>query len=244
MNFETGIILVGFWIIVFISLCNRSLRHALFLRTKSEWLLDLVGLAIHGTVVPIFQTFVVAGLLSYFLPSGKGVFYIPGLLAFLLNFVGVDYLYYWNHRLLHSQTLWRFHALHHSGKSFDVFTTSRNSAVTTFLILYVWVNGIFLYLLADPKFFLLGIVGSNILDLLRHSRFSRWPDFILARIFISPRDHAWHHSADVHEINFGGNFSLWDRLHGTYYAKDKLPVNLGNKDGPKHLWKAFWRGVS
>jgi sterol desaturase/sphingolipid hydroxylase (fatty acid hydroxylase superfamily) len=202
-----------------------------------------VGLSIHGIVVPIFQTAVVFGLLSTAFPSAKGTLHIPPLMAFFINFVVVDYLYYWNHRLLHDAKLWRFHAVHHSGKSFDVFTTSRNSAITTFLILYIWVNGAFLFFLHDPFPYALAILLSNCLDLVRHSGSNFWPQSLVGKLITSPRDHSWHHSAELHGVNFGGNFTLWDRLHGTYYESKELPNEFGTPIERQSLWKAFWKGA-
>jgi sterol desaturase/sphingolipid hydroxylase (fatty acid hydroxylase superfamily) len=55
-----------------------------------------------------------------------------------------------------------------------------------------------------------------------------------------PRDHAWHHAdADEHG-NFGANFTLWDRLHGTYLQRTQAPVKLGIPT-KLPLWRAlFW----
>lgn len=243
MILEFGIILGVFWSLVAVTLSKPGGRLAMFARTKAEWALDLVSLSIQGALAPLVQVGVVFGLLTVFAPDAKGSLQIPAWAAFLLNFVVVDYIYYWNHRLLHKKTLWRFHALHHSGATFDVFTSSRNSAVTTFLIVYVWVNGVFLYLLADPIPYAAAILASNCLDLLRHARWSRWPRWFPANILVSPRDHAWHHCVDVHEVNFGGNFNLWDKLHGTYHVSQELPARYGETVAPERLLKAFLKGM-
>jgi len=217
-------------------------RSAALQRTLPEWALDFAGLSIHGTLVPLFETLVIFVALSRFLPQWKGVLALPGVVSFFLGFVVVDYLYYWNHRLLHSRRVWRLHSVHHSGETFDVFTTSRNSAFTTFFILYVWVNGIALYLLADPAPYAWSVAISNCLDLIRHARLGYWPSVFPFNLLISPAEHGWHHSRDKYGVNFGANLNLWDRLHGTYHPSTVLPEKFGAPLQESSVWNAFWRG--
>ncbi len=235
------LILLTFWLILGYTVANAERRTRLFSRSLGQWAVDLFGLTMHGTVVPLFQSFVLVVLFSKACPTLGGIWDIPAPLAFLLSFVLVDYAYYWNHRLLHTEKLWRFHSLHHSGETFDVFTTSRNSWMTTFLILYVWVHGAALYLLRHPEAYLWGAALSNILDILRHAGFEAWPKRAPFSWIISPRDHAWHHSSDLYGVNFGGNLNLWDRLHGTYHVSLKLPERTGAPLN-RSLWQAFWKG--
>ena len=115
------------------------------------------------------------------------------------------------------------------------------AAIAAFVVLmgiggvYVWVNGAFVFLLADPRWFLLGAAVSAALDLWCHSRLGPRPDSALARVLgavlILPSDHAWHHATDVIGHNFGANLSWWDRLHGTLYRPGRAPDALGVDDG-------------
>jgi sterol desaturase/sphingolipid hydroxylase (fatty acid hydroxylase superfamily) len=151
--------------------------------------------------------------------------------AFLLNFVAVDYLYYWNHRLLHTQRFWTTHAVHHSARQADVFITSRNTLWTPLLIVYVWANGALVYLLADPAPFLLAVALTASLDLWRHTVFFAAPGGrlhrLLALVLVTPNEHLWHHSSARATCNFGANLSVWDRLHGTFYSPAHRPASLG-----------------
>lgn len=244
MILEASMLTAFFWMLVLWHVRQTRLRASMFSRRIGEWVVDVTGLLIHGVVVPLVQMLLVAGVLSVLLPSARGSLHVHAGAAFVFNFIIVDYLYYWNHRLLHHPRLWRFHALHHSGPTFDVFATSRNSAITTFLILYVWINGAALYFIAEPAAYAWAIVASNMLDILRHARITAWPDFFPLNLFTSPRDHAWHHSHDVHEMNFGGNFNIWDKLHGTYHASDALPDAYGDRVKEGGLWSAFWKGLA
>jgi sterol desaturase/sphingolipid hydroxylase (fatty acid hydroxylase superfamily) len=113
--------------------------------------------------------------------------------------------------------------------------------VTTFLIVYIWLNGAVLYLLQDPAPFAWGILIGNCLDILRHSGMERWPNVFPLNWLISPREHAWHHSQDLYDVNFGANFNLWDKIHGTHYDASGLPRVIGGKLQTS-LWEGFWKG--
>lgn len=236
------LVVTGFYALAFWTFLAREMRASALRRTWGEWALDVVGLTIHGVVVPAFQTSVIFVALGIFFPGARSSLHWPEWAGFLVSFVGVDYLYYWNHRLLHSPFFWRWHFLHHSSESMDVFATSRNSAITSFFILYVWVNGFFLYFLDHKEGYVIGVALTNFLDILRHSRLSWWPRFAPFSWVVSPRDHAWHHSTDIYEINYSGNFNLWDRFHGTYHVSDSFPQRTGFSLKGRRLMTIFLRG--
>lgn len=207
--------------------------------TKSfdGWVLDLLNLPIQGIVVPILQTIIFYGLLEGFLPTYKGSLELSPILAFGLNFIVVDYFYYWNHRLLHVDGLWNLHKVHHSVEDMDVLATSRNTIWTTFLILYVWVNSIFIFLLNDPTFYVMAASFGAALDLWKHSNF---PSSKMLRDYVfiaTPVDHHWHHSSEPN-CNYGANLNLWDKLHGTYRKEAHKPATLGIK-----LELPLWRSL-
>ena len=104
------------------------------------------------------------------------------ILAFILSFVLVDYLYYWNHRLLHSRWLWRLHLVHHTVTEMQVFETARNTLWTSFFIIYLWVHGLFIYLLKDPNWYVAGVSLTCALDLWRHSAMALAPNSLLYRL--------------------------------------------------------------
>ncbi len=75
-----------------------------------------------GVVIPFAQTSILYLALARFAPQWQGRLELGPAAAFLLNFAGVDYLYYWNHRFLHSR-LCRWHAVHHTAEDLDVWIT-------------------------------------------------------------------------------------------------------------------------
>lgn len=190
-----------------------------FARDRGAWLVDASGLAVQGAI---------AAALAVLVPYRTGAIDIPFWAAFLLSFVGVDYAYYWNHRLLHG-ALWRWHAVHHTAARLDVIVTSRNTLWTPLLIVYVWAGAAAVVLLRDPAGFLLGLSLTAALDLWRHSPLAPPPRLrrALSAILVTPHEHAWHHSRSRTEVNFGANFTIWDRLHGTFEASAAPPEQLG-----------------
>jgi len=196
----------------------------IFERSKAEWLMDLSGLLVQGVFIPAAALYI-AGFLRGAAPAYSGVLHISSALSFTLNFVAVDYLYYWNHRLLHGP-LWRWHAAHHTARSMDVLITSRNTLWTPLLIVYVWANAVFLCLLNDPRPYLAAVAVSSLLDVWRHSGLflSLGP---LDRVLITPRDHAWHHASNLPHENFSANLKVWDQIHGTFREPGDAPASYG-----------------
>lgn len=182
-------------------------------RTSADWTNDLFGLAFQGIGVTWIQLAVLPRLAGD-VPKAA----LPAWLSFLLAFVLVDYLYYWNHRSLHHRALWPFHARHHSAADPDWISTARNFPLTPLLIVYVWVGGAAAIWIESPAPFFLGLSVGSILDLWRHSGWgpragSRWHR-ALSTILILPDVHASHHRTP--DQAFGANFVFWDKLHGTW----------------------------
>src|SRR6185503_6574857 len=147
---------VTFWVLFAATLTFGDGWRSLRRRRLGDWLLDGVGLALQGGVIPLLSATVAYGLWAQLLPSGRGAWHLPAPVAFVLNFVVVDYLYYWNHRLLHRRILWPLHRVHHTVTDLDVVSTARNSVWTPLFIVYLWINSLGAYLLADARPFLLG----------------------------------------------------------------------------------------
>ncbi|HEY9749755.1 MAG TPA: sterol desaturase family protein [Allocoleopsis sp.] len=220
---------------------DRS-SHLLWQKDREDWLLDMSGLLIQGVVIPALQLLLVYQLYQWLLPAWKGCLLLPSGLGFLLSFVLVDYLYYWNHRLLHHR-LWPWHQVHHTVTQMDVLGTSRNTLWSSFLILYLWIHPLFLLLLQNPTGYILGVTLTAILDLWRHSAIAPDPQGLLYRwlspCLVLPQDHAWHH-AQIQGCNYGANLKLWDQLHGTYYECDRAPETLGMETNLTLAQKLFW----
>ncbi|MCT7966227.1 sterol desaturase family protein [Laspinema sp. D1] len=221
-------------------------EHWAKFQTKSwqEWLLDGIGLCFQGILIPALQLVLIYQVYQHFIPDSRAIFTSPPILAFGLSFVGVDYLYYWNHRLLHSRVFWGLHLVHHTMTERQVIGTSRNTLWTSFLIVYLWIHALFIYLLQDPTAYIIGVSLTSILDLWRHSEIEPLPGTMLHRLLspwlILPMDHAWHHAQDSAGVNYGANLKVWDRLHGTNYDSNIAPNALGISTHLTLAQKLIW----
>ncbi len=224
------VVFLIFIILLGLTVINDSGFSKFVVKSYEDWLVDVIGLFFQGILIPILQMTVVYHLYEYLLADMTRINLHP-VLAFGISFIFVDYLYYWNHRLFHHPWLWNLHQLHHTVTQMDVLGTSRNTLWTSFLIVYLWVHPLFLYLLEDPTWYILGVSLTSALDLWRHSSLTFAPKSVIYRWLspwlILPQDHAWHHASNSIHGNYGANLKIWDRIHGTNYKSSQFPDSLG-----------------
>lgn len=228
----------------FIILLLLSVRNIPFgQKSYQDWVLDGIGLFFQGIVIPILQMTIVYQIYRH-LFTGAETIVINPVAGFCLSFVFVDYLYYWNHRLFHTNALWFLHKVHHTVTETDVLATSRNTLWTSLLIIYLWIHPLFIYLLQDSTWYVLGASLTSALDLWRHSIFTPKYNSLLYRYLspwlIIPQDHAWHHASSSIVANYGANLKIWDQIHGTYYESDTVPKSLGISTNLNIMQKLFY----
>ncbi len=235
----TVLLFLTFSSITLTGLLREDGRRAFKERTGDDWLLDLFGLFVQGIVIPAVP-FLVSPLLASAFPSVHEVIELSALPQFLLSFVLVDYAYYWNHRYFHTRKLWDLHRVHHSARKLDVFVTSRNSFLTSFLFVYIWAQCLAILVFKDCTGFMLGLALTFALDLWRHSGFSVSPALrsVLSPVLILPSDHVLHHALTGRTKNFGANLPWWDKLHGTYSSQE-----VPNRDLEKPPSANPWREI-
>lgn len=237
-------VFAAFVVLMALTASNERRLSALRGRSYEDWVLDCIGLFFQGIVIPILQITAVYQLYRYLLPSSSGCLSVHPIAAVFLSFVFVDYVYYWNHRLLHSRWFWPVHMVHHTSTEMNVLSTSRNTLWTSFLIVYLWVHALFIYLLQDPTWYIAGVSLTCALDLWRHSAIAPKPKSLLYRLLsvllILPQDHAWHHATASDRANYGANFKLWDMIHRTYYKCENSPASLGVKTDLTLIEKLVW----
>ena len=152
-----------------------------------------------------------------------------GLLAFLgwpywlkiaVAVVALDLAIYLQHVLFHAvPTLWRLHRMHHADLDIDVTTGVRFHPIEILLSLVIKI-GVVAALGAPAVAVLIFEILLNATSMFSHSNV-RLPgpiDGVMRWLVVTPDMHRVHHSIDPRETNtnFGFNFSVWDRLFGTY----------------------------
>jgi sterol desaturase/sphingolipid hydroxylase (fatty acid hydroxylase superfamily) len=134
----------------------------------------------------------------------------------IIAFVGVDFLYYWWHRMSHEvNVLWAAHVVHHQSEDYNLAVALRQAILTSFTaqIFYVW-----LALLGVP---VLVFASVNAISTL----YQFWIHTELvgklgrAETFLNtPSAHRVHHAINPRYLdkNYGAIFIVWDRIFGTY----------------------------
>ncbi len=146
--------------------------------------------------------------------------------VWILCFLLVDFLYYWDHRLGHElNILWSFHNIHHSSEHFHLAVASRLS----------WIEESYRWIFLAPAA-LVGIpIPVILLTKLFHRYYQFWvhSDYIgklgwFEIVFVTPSQHRVHHGRNPEYIdkNYGGVLAIWDRLFGTF-VEEQAPVSYG-----------------
>ena len=206
-------------IVPLFALGDRRARHAL----------PNLGLTALLVAVNLVLSFGTAAVVAVASARGIGLLHaiaLPAWATLLVGLVGLDGLAYVAHRLLHELPAgWRFHRVHHCDADVDVTTAFRQHPFETVwrmawqlagmlaLGLPLWVVAIYLVVSAANA----ELEHANV-------RVPARLDRVLRLVFVTPHMHKVHHSRDQRETdsNYSNIFSWWDRVLGTYTARDDL----------------------
>lgn len=137
-------------------------------------------------------------------------------LTWIIFFFGVDFCYYWFHRLAHEiNFLWGAHVGHHQSEEYNLTTALRQSA---FQYAFSWVFYLPLALFGcPPEVFLIQFIILKLYQFWLHTQaVDKVP---LVEGFLStPSSHRVHHAKNPMYIdrNYGGTLVIWDRIFGTW----------------------------
>jgi len=149
-----------------------------------------------------------------------------GPVALAAAIVGWDFIYYWNHRFMHtSRYMWAIHVVHHSSERYNLSTALRQpvaDALGTFAPYgLLCLLGVRPSLIAQAR-------GINLL-------YQYWIHTDVIRrlgpaeqVLNTPSHHRVHHGVNPRYIdrNHGSILIVWDRLFGTF-AREEEPVVYG-----------------
>ena len=208
-------------------------------------LADSVGDLSCGIVQQLLEVFLKTALFAGYafvferlrvatMPSSSG-------LAWVACFVGVDFFYYWFHRMSHEvNAIWATHVVHHQSEDFNLAVALRQGA---FQGCMSWVFYLPLAWMGFPPAMFLTIVSINTLY-----QFWIHTQLIgrlgpLEGVLNTPSNHRVHHGRNPKYIdrNHGGTLIVWDRLFGTYQAEEEAPVY--GITTPLASWNPVWANV-
>ncbi|WP_299402553.1 sterol desaturase family protein [uncultured Roseobacter sp.] len=214
-------------------------------------LLSVAGIFTMLTFTPAMTIFLLDALLtasgSQRPDAAAPIAWTTTLIATVIMILTMDFCVYWIHRIHHEvQSLWPYHAVHHSAEVMTPLTVNRKHPMyILFGILFRGfvigtVQALMLFLVVgkvnvltigsvNAGYFLFNALGSN----LRHSHI--WLSYgrVLEHIFISPAQHHIHHSIERkhYNKNYGEVFAFWDWMFGTLYVPASYEnINYGLSD--------------
>lgn len=144
--------------------------------------------------------------------------------AWVACFLGIDFLYYWFHRMSHEvNAFWAAHVVHHQSEEYNLTVALRQGALQGS---FSWVFYLPLALVGFPPAMFLTLSSFNTLyQFWIHTRLiGRMGPF--EWVFNTPSHHRVHHARNPKYIdrNHGGTLIVWDRLFGTFVPEADEPV--------------------
>ena len=166
----------------------------------------------------------------------------PSVWSWAVLFIGVDFCYYWFHRLSHEiNAIWATHIVHHQSEEYNLTVALRQSWFQSFF------SNLFYLPLAligfDPTTTLTVIAFNTLYQFWIHTelirKMPRWFEYL----FNTPSHHRVHHGSNPVYIdkNHGGTLIVWDRLFGTF-TEEREPVVYGITT-PLRSWNPLWANV-
>jgi sterol desaturase/sphingolipid hydroxylase (fatty acid hydroxylase superfamily) len=191
---------------------SRRRRRGLYSRKESLASVGTAAINQIAAFVSLGWKYLVLGAVGGLVPWS-----IPlNVVTVVVGFVGVEFCYYWYHRLSHEvPALWAMHFVHHSSPEYNLLVAPRLSAVANF------VSPIFFVPLAllgfSPEFTVLALSAGLLFQFFLHTQ-------TVGRIgplegtVNTPSAHRVHHGTNPQYIdrNYGSTLMIFDRLFGTY----------------------------
>ena len=163
-------------------------------------------------------------------------FETTSVVTWIVFFFGVDFCYYWFHRIAHERNiLWGAHEGHHQGEEFNYTTAIRQSA---FQYGFSWIFYLPLAILGCPPEVFLGqfVILKGYQYWIHTQGIDRVP--FIEGIFSTPSSHRVHHAKNPTYIdrNYGGTMVIWDRMFGTWQPELRTEAcHYGTTNAPETL---------
>ncbi|XP_019614554.1 PREDICTED: alkylglycerol monooxygenase-like [Branchiostoma belcheri] len=150
-------------------------------------------------------------------------------------FFGVEFGYYWSHRLHHEvNILWAAHQVHHSSDDYNILSSLRTSAFQRCSSFLLYLP---LALVVPPAAFLVHYQLNLLYQAWLHTEVvgSLGP---LEYILNTPTHHRVHHGRNHMGKNYGGTLIIWDRMFGTFH-QESGPLVYGLR-AAVNTWDPVW----
>jgi sterol desaturase/sphingolipid hydroxylase (fatty acid hydroxylase superfamily) len=152
-----------------------------------------------------------------------------GFWSFVILFFGLEFVYYWWHRMSHrSRWFWTHHAVHHSPNDFNLSAAYRLGWTSRLMATYVIFSPLAL-LGYEPVIIFLAYSLNLAYQFWIHAE---WIPRLgpLEGIVNTASAHRVHHASNLAYLdsNFGGVLVIFDRIFGTYRPeREDIPIRYG-----------------
>uniref|UniRef100_UPI00398F46CB alkylglycerol monooxygenase n=1 Tax=Pristiophorus japonicus TaxID=55135 RepID=UPI00398F46CB len=168
-----------------------------------------------------------------------------------LTFLGVDFAYYWLHRMSHEvNIMWAAHQVHHSSEDYNLSTALRQSVLQKYSS---WFFNLPMALFIPPSVFAVHLQFNLLYQFWIHTEIigNLGP---LELILNTPSHHRVHHGRNQYCIdkNYAGTLIIWDRIFDTFEPENEKviyglthPINAFEPFWVQvhhllYIWKTFW----
>ena len=141
---------------------------------------------------------------------------LHGWVAWVVALIGIDFVYYWDHRAGHEiRLLWASHVVHHSSQRYNLSTALRQTWTGEYTVLFflpVALAGVPIELVLAS--WSINLVYQFWIHTEAIGRMWRWFEYV----FNTPSHHRVHHGSQAQYLdrNYGGILIIWDRLFGSF----------------------------
>jgi sterol desaturase/sphingolipid hydroxylase (fatty acid hydroxylase superfamily) len=162
----------------------------------------------------------------------------PSFWTWIFILIGVDFFYYWFHRVSHrSAFFWASHVVHHQSEEYNLSVALRQSALGGF---FSWVFYLPLAALGfPPEMFAVSYSVNLLYQFWIHTRAIKRLG-ALEWVLNTPSHHRVHHGRNPKYLdkNYAGALIVWDRWFGTFQPEEEEPTYGIVK--PLRSWNPVW----
>lgn len=201
-----------------------------------------LGTGVVSQVAEVFLKFAAVLAYAWVYDHWRLVEFAPGSpWPWLIAFVGIDFAFYWWHRLSHVVNfMWGVHVVHHHSEDFNLSVALRQPALELVTAFCFYAP---LALLGVPAQVWVTMYALNLFyQFWTHTELAK-AGGPLGRVLNTPSHHRVHHGVNPEYLdkNYGGIFIVWDKLFGTF-EPERAPVVFGVTK-PLHNFNPLWANI-
>lgn len=157
-----------------------------------------------------------------------------------------DFLYYWEHRLMHRIGIgWATHTVHHSSPYFNMSVAYRFGPLDSVFPLFFSLPAVLLGF--NPFLLLASEIFVQVFQTLLHTEMIGKLPKPFEYLFNTPSHHRVHHGSNRQywDKNYGGIFIIWDRILGTFEPEEETVVyGISEPLNSVNPFKVFLHGLT